>query len=181
MNTKLFASNIDFDLTEEALKEMVGSVGEYVSVVLARDKESGRSRGFAFIEMSTPELAAAVVEKLDETPINGRPMKVCEDRGKNTGSGGRSGGNQEGQQRPEHLPPIKPLALFRRRKKLDPFMLDPTKSIDYKDVSLLNRFVSEGGKILGRKSTGLNAYNQRQVARAVKRAQHLGLMPFSSK
>ncbi|MCB0358551.1 MAG: 30S ribosomal protein S18 [Bdellovibrionales bacterium] len=65
---------------------------------------------------------------------------------------------------------------FRRRKKLDPFVEDEKLQLDYKDVKLLKRFISERGKILPRRMTGLNAYHQRQVARAVKRAQHLALL-----
>jgi len=59
-------------------------------------------------------------------------------------------------------------------------MEDPTKTVDYRDVAMLNRFLSERGKILSRRLTGLSAYNQRKVAKAVKRAQHLGLIPFST-
>ncbi len=57
-------------------------------------------------------------------------------------------------------------------------MQDPEKAIDYKDVILLSRFLSERGRILSRRLTGLSAYNQRKVAKAIKRAQNLGLLPF---
>ncbi|MBX7143139.1 MAG: 30S ribosomal protein S18 [Oligoflexia bacterium] len=72
------------------------------------------------------------------------------------------------------------MQLFRRRRKIDPFMEDPSKTVDYKDVIMLSRFVSERGKILSRRLTGLSAYNQRKLSKAIKRAQNLGLMPFSN-
>ncbi|MCX6114763.1 MAG: 30S ribosomal protein S18 [Proteobacteria bacterium] len=72
------------------------------------------------------------------------------------------------------------MQLFKRRKKLDPFTDDPTKSVDYKDVVMLSRFVSERGRILSRRLTGLSAFNQRKVSKAIKRAQSLGLMAYTS-
>ncbi|MCB0311248.1 MAG: 30S ribosomal protein S18 [Bdellovibrionales bacterium] len=72
------------------------------------------------------------------------------------------------------------MQLFRRRKKLDPFLEDPSLTVDYKDAAMLSRFVSERGRILSRRLTGLSAYNQRKVAKAIKRAQHLGLLPFAN-
>jgi small subunit ribosomal protein S18 len=59
-------------------------------------------------------------------------------------------------------------------------MEDPTKTVDYKDVAMLSRFLSERGKILSRRLTGLSAYNQRKLSKAIKRAQNLGLLPFSA-
>ncbi|HMO01806.1 MAG TPA: 30S ribosomal protein S18 [Oligoflexia bacterium] len=70
--------------------------------------------------------------------------------------------------------------IFKRRKRLDPFLQDPNRVIDYKDVALLSKYLSERGKILGRKFTGLNAYNQRKVSKAIKRAQGLGLIPYTT-
>ena len=72
------------------------------------------------------------------------------------------------------------MQLFRRRKKLDPFIEDPTKTIDYRDIAMLSKFLSERGRILGRKLTGLSAYNQRKLTKAIKRAQQLGLLPFAN-
>lgn len=55
-----------------------------------------------------------------------------------------------------------------------------TFEVDYKDVKALKRFLSESGKILPRRRTGLSAKNQRSVTTAIKRARHLALLPFSS-
>ncbi|MGI6525633.1 MAG: 30S ribosomal protein S18 [Bdellovibrionota bacterium] len=72
------------------------------------------------------------------------------------------------------------MQLFKRHRKVDPFLMDQSKTIDYRDVAVLSRFVSERGRILSRRLTGLTAYNQRKIAKAIKRAQNVGLMPFRS-
>jgi len=181
MGRKLFVSNIDFDVTQDQLKEMFEGVGPAVSVVMALDRETKRSKGFAFVEMESDELAKTAIEKLNNKAINGRPMKVCEDRGKQGSGGGGAEAGAEGEEggaprQREFLPPMQRINLFKRKRKLDPFIEDPSRTVDYKDVTMLSRFVSERGKILSRRFTGLNAYNQRRVARAIKQAQSLGLM-----
>ena len=65
-----------------------------------------------------------------------------------------------------------------RRRKVDPFIADPSLDIDYKDPRLLRRFLTDTGKILPRRLTGLTASHQRKVSRAIKRARVLGLLPF---
>ena len=175
---KLFISNLDFDIVEDQLKEMFGELGTLVSCVIATDRDTSRSKGFAFIEMESEDAAARAVAELDNKVVNGRPMKVCFDRGKTGGGGGSSRDDSRPGRRFEQLPPIQRMQLFRRKRKIDPFLSDPTKSVDYRDIATLSRFVSERGKILSRRLTGLDAYNQRKVAKAIKRAQNLGLMPF---
>lgn len=173
MKNKLFVSNIDFDVQTEQLREMIEEIAPVLNAVIATDRETRRSKGFAFIEMENTEGADAAIEALNNKVINGRPMKVCLDRGK--------GGEEEkpgGGRKREFLPPIQRMQLFRRRKKIDPFLEDPDKAIDYRDVALLSRFVSERGRILSRRLTGLSAFNQRKVAKAIKRSQSLGLMPY---
>jgi small subunit ribosomal protein S18 len=106
-------------------------------------------------------------------------MKVCEDRGKNSGPASSEGGS-EGGRKFEPLPSIQRMQLFKRRRKLDPFCEDPTKTVDYKDVVMLSKFVSERGRILSRRLTGLSSYNQRKVSKAIKRAQSIGLMAYTT-
>jgi len=178
--SKLFISNLDFDITTEELSEMFNSVGPSVSVVIATDRETKRSKGFAFIEMESDEDAAKAIEELNNKVVNGRPMKVCEDRGKTGASSGPRTGSADGGRRYEPLPPIQRTQLFKKKKKLDPFLSDPTLTVDYKDVAMLSRFVSERGRILSRRLTGLDAYNQRKVSKAIKRAQNMGLLPYSN-
>lgn len=66
----------------------------------------------------------------------------------------------------------------RRRKKVDFIAANHIDYIDYKDVELLKRFISESGKILPRRVTGTGAKNQRKVTIAIKRARIMGLLPF---
>lgn len=62
------------------------------------------------------------------------------------------------------------------RKKPNP--LKDAKVVDYLDVKLLQKFTNDQGKILPRRITGVTAYQQRQIAKAIKYARHLALMPF---
>ena len=66
----------------------------------------------------------------------------------------------------------------RRRRKVDYIAANHIDYVDYKDVDLLKRFISERGKILPRRVTGTSAKNQRKVANAIKRARIMGLLPF---
>ena len=80
--------------------------------------------------------------------------------------GGR-GGRDDGARRP-----------FFRRKKTCPFSGDNAPKIDYKDVKLLQRFISERGKIVPSRITAVSAGKQRELAQAIKRARFLGLLPY---
>ena len=80
--------------------------------------------------------------------------------------GGR-GGDRDGARRP-----------FFRRKKTDPFSGANAPKIDYKDVKLLQRYVSERGKIVPSRITAVSAKKQRELAQAIKRARFLGLLPY---
>jgi small subunit ribosomal protein S18 len=64
------------------------------------------------------------------------------------------------------------------KRKVCVFCVDKTKSIDYKDVSKLRRFVTENGKILPRRQTGTCALHQRELAQAIKRARIMALVAF---
>ena len=67
---------------------------------------------------------------------------------------------------------------FFRRRKTSPFATPDAPKIDYKDIKLLQRFVSERGKIVPRRITAVTAKEQRELAQAVKRARLLALLPF---
>jgi small subunit ribosomal protein S18 len=67
---------------------------------------------------------------------------------------------------------------FFRRRKSCPFSADNAPKIDYKDVKLLQRFVSERGKIVPSRITAVSAKKQRELAQAIKRARFLGLLPY---
>ena len=68
---------------------------------------------------------------------------------------------------------------FFRRRKSDPFVGDKAPSIDYKDIRLLQRYISERGKIVPSRITSGGAKNQRRLAQAIKRARFIGLLPYS--
>ena len=68
----------------------------------------------------------------------------------------------------------------RRRRKVCYFTTNKITKIDYKDVDLLKRFVSDRGKILPRRVTGTSAKYQRELTVAIKRARHMALLPFSA-
>ena len=65
------------------------------------------------------------------------------------------------------------------KRKVDRFLVDASLVIDYKDPQLLRNFITERGKIIPRRISGNNAKHQRQVAKAIKRARILALMPFT--
>ncbi len=67
---------------------------------------------------------------------------------------------------------------FHRRRKTCPFSGEQAPKIDYKDVRLLQRFISERGKIVPSRITAVSAKRQRELAKAVKRARFLGLLPY---
>ncbi|MGB0498297.1 MAG: 30S ribosomal protein S18 [Rubricella sp.] len=70
---------------------------------------------------------------------------------------------------------------FFRRRKSDPFSGENAPKIDYKDVKLLQRYISERGKIVPSRITAVSAKNQRKLAQAIKRARFLALLPYSVK
>ena len=86
--------------------------------------------------------------------------------------GGREGGRDGGR---GGAPTRRP--FFRRRKSC-PFSGPNAPKIDYKDVKLLQRFVSERGKIVPSRITAVSARKQRELAQAIKRARFLGLLPY---
>ncbi|MEO3433549.1 30S ribosomal protein S18 [Inquilinus sp. CAU 1745] len=67
---------------------------------------------------------------------------------------------------------------FFRRRKTCPFSGEGAPKIDYKDIKLMGRFVSERGKIVPSRITAVSAKKQRELARAIKRARFLGLLPY---
>lgn len=68
--------------------------------------------------------------------------------------------------------------MHQRRKKVCYFTANHIENIDFKDVDLLRKFVTDRGKILPRRATGTSAKYQRKLAIAIKRARHMALLPF---
>jgi RNA recognition motif-containing protein len=94
MATKLYVGNLSFKTTSDDLKEHFSTAGEVESASVIEDRETGRSRGFGFVEMVTAEGAAAAIEQFNGKDLNGRNLTVNEARPKTDrggGGGGRGG------------------------------------------------------------------------------------------
>ncbi|MEJ7863290.1 MAG: RNA-binding protein [Pyrinomonadaceae bacterium] len=96
MSTKLYVGNLSFNTSNEDLQELFGQSGTVESVTVVEDRETGRSRGFGFVEMSSKEEGEAAIQSLNGKEIDGRALNVNEarpreDRGGSGGGGGRGG------------------------------------------------------------------------------------------
>jgi len=111
VGTKLYVGNLNYNTTEESLREAFSANGrEVTSVSIIMDRETGRSRGFAFVEMSTPEFAQQALQELDGQELDGRMLRINEARereprgpggpprsyGPRPGAGGGGGGGGYG-------------------------------------------------------------------------------------
>ena len=92
--------------------------------------------------------------------------------------GGFGGDRRGGRDRGGDAPNITIRRPFFRRRKSSPFAHADAPKIDYKDVKLLQRFISERGKIVPRRITAVTATEQRALANAIKRARELALLPY---
>lgn len=90
MSKKLFVGNLPFSTTEDTLYAMFKTHGEIVSANLITDKMSGQSRGFGFVEMSNDEEAAAAIEKMNGSTVEGRNIVVNEAKPKGDKRGGEN-------------------------------------------------------------------------------------------
>ena len=86
----IYVGNLSFDTTEEHLRQAFEGYGEVTNVNIITDRESGRSRGFGFVEMSSQEEAQAAMAGLNGQELNGRTLNVNEARPRTDG-GGRGG------------------------------------------------------------------------------------------
>lgn len=82
MGTKLFIGNLSWGVDDKALEEAFAQAGTVVSAKVIMDRMSGKSRGFAFVEMATPEEAQAAIAMYHEKEIDGRQVVVNEARSK---------------------------------------------------------------------------------------------------
>ncbi len=89
---RLFVGNISFQITESDLRSAFEPFGELTSIQIMTDRDTGRSRGFAFVEMGNQEQAAKAIAGLNGTALNGRTLAVNEARPRaERGTGGRGG------------------------------------------------------------------------------------------
>jgi|SRR6188472_1677378 RNA recognition motif-containing protein len=92
MSTKLYVGNLSFNTSSEQLETIFGEAGTVQSASVVEDRETGRSRGFGFVEMSTKEEAQAAITALDGKDVDGRNLKVNEAKPRENRSGGGGGG-----------------------------------------------------------------------------------------
>jgi len=101
MGTKLYVGSLSYDTTDESLKQHFSQAGNVVSASVLVDRMSGRSRGFGFVEMATPEEAAKAIEMFNGQELDGRSIvvneaKPMEPRAPRSGGFGRGGGGGRG-------------------------------------------------------------------------------------
>ncbi|MBK5203109.1 MAG: RNA-binding protein [Prolixibacteraceae bacterium] len=72
----IYVGNLNYSVKEEDLNELFSEYGEVVSVKLIKDRETGRAKGFAFVEMTNDDEATKAIENLDGSDLEGRNMKV---------------------------------------------------------------------------------------------------------
>ena len=87
MNNKLFVGNLSYNVSEDELRQIFSQYGEVTSVAIPKDRDTGRPRGFAFVEMQSQAAAEAAIKGLDGTPVAGREMKVGISQPKPRGGG----------------------------------------------------------------------------------------------
>ncbi len=88
MSMKLYVGNLSFETSKDDLQTMFAGVGTVENVNVIEDRETGRSRGFGFVEMSTKEEGEAAVAKFNGTDMGGRTLKVNEAKPRENRSGG---------------------------------------------------------------------------------------------
>jgi cold-inducible RNA-binding protein len=98
MLKRLYVGNLPYSVTEDSLQEMFSEAGPVENVKLITDRETGRSKGFGFVEMATEEGAERAIQEFNGKKIEGRPLTVNEARPQPPSEGSPGGGR--GGQRP---------------------------------------------------------------------------------
>lgn len=97
MSTKLYVGNLSFQTSSEELQQLFSQAGKVESASIVEDRETGRSRGFGFVEMASPEEAKAAIEQFNGKELYGRNLTVNEAMPReNRGGGGGRGGPRFG-------------------------------------------------------------------------------------
>ena len=96
LGKKLYVGNLPFSASESDLRALFQSHGTVASVNVIMDRETGRARGFAFVEMEDASAAADAIRALDGSDMGGRSLRVNEAQDKRGGGGGGGGGRRDG-------------------------------------------------------------------------------------
>jgi RNA recognition motif-containing protein len=94
LSKKIYVGNLPFSATEDELRGIFERHGSVDSVSVITDRETGRARGFAFVEMSEPSAASDAIKALDGSDMGGRSLRVNEAQDKRAGGGGGGGGGR---------------------------------------------------------------------------------------
>jgi RNA recognition motif-containing protein len=96
MGRKLYVGNLPYSATEQSVRDAFSKCGTVSSVSIISDRDTGQSKGFGFVEMSSDAEAQAAIDKLNGQDYNGRPMTVNEARPQQKRSGPGGGGGRGG-------------------------------------------------------------------------------------
>ena len=96
MSMKLYVGNFSFGTTEDDLQRLFSQVGSVESIAMVTDRDTGRSRGFAFVEMSSKSEGEAAIAKFNGSELDGRSLTVNEAKPRETNAGGFGGGHNGG-------------------------------------------------------------------------------------
>jgi RNA recognition motif-containing protein len=99
MSTKLYVGNLAFQTTSQDLEQLFAQAGTVQSASVVEDRDTGRSRGFAFVEMSSQEEATSAIEQFNGKDVAGRSLKVNEAKPRENRDGGRGFGGGNGGRR----------------------------------------------------------------------------------
>src|SRR3982751_5072920 len=96
MGTRLYVGNLPYAVTELDLRDLFGGLGTVTDAKIVTDRETGRPRGFGFVEMSTEEEARKAIEEINGRDVQGRQVAVKEAEDRRGGGGGGGGGGGRG-------------------------------------------------------------------------------------
>jgi RNA recognition motif-containing protein len=96
MGKKLYVGNLTFGVTDAELQQMFAAHGTVQSAQVIMDRDTGRSKGFGFVEMGTDQEAQTAIQAMNGQPVNGRNLTVNEARPKESGGGGGGRGGYGG-------------------------------------------------------------------------------------
>lgn len=96
MGKRLYVGNLPYGVTNSELEQVFAAFGSVESAQVVTDRETGRSKGFAFVEMATDDQAQAAIKGLDGKDLSGRPLTVNEARPREDRPSGRGGGGRQG-------------------------------------------------------------------------------------
>ncbi len=98
MESKLYVGNLPYNVTEDQLRELFSQAGQIKDVALITDRQTGRSKGFAFVEFNTQAEAEKAIEMFNNQDFEGRPLTVnmARPREERGGGGGYRGGGERG-------------------------------------------------------------------------------------